>query len=474
MSSPVRTGALVLLLGLIGSPLLKAADTGSSTHPRAALVIGNEGYSAVIPPKNTGNDAHDMCQALTDLGYTASCFTDVKDTREFKARIQDFAAALKPKSEVVFYYAGHAIQVKGENYLVPVNAKLRAEIDIPKETVSLNYLMTQLLQAKHYLNIVILDTCRGSPWGQNSHGLTAGLAPITAIPRGTMVMYGTAAKDVADDGEGHNGTLTKNLLANIKTPGLTADEFFKHVSEGVQSDSEAAGEDTQTPALYTNFTGQFCFAGCFDKVARAEMERQQKANEELLAQANKEKAELEASNREAEATNQEAEAKLAATVISMNCDKKVLNDNGQCFAASPDMTIKATAAALTQRGFQVGESEGSTGTIEGKRSVDDPKDKKMTDVSTVTAAVKEIPQTGRCVVTLTASEEIIRHEEYHNWMNVAGLIPIPMSKESSDSVKKDLNIKDPSFFQDIFAAIDRNIQTISAGQATTPDGTVAQ
>src|ERR1700759_47574 len=116
----------------------------AAPRPRAALVIGNAHYSAVNPLRNTLNDAHDICDALADLGYTASCFTDVKDAREFRGHVQAFAASLKPRSEVLFYYAGHAIQVKGESYLVPVSAKLRAPADVGTETIPLAFILTQL------------------------------------------------------------------------------------------------------------------------------------------------------------------------------------------------------------------------------------------------------------------------------------------------------------------------------------------
>ncbi|HWW20653.1 MAG TPA: caspase family protein [Steroidobacteraceae bacterium] len=455
---------LTLVLCAWPTPRASAADAGAA-RPRAALVIGNAAYSAVTALKNSAYDAHDMCDALTELGYTVSCYVDVKDAREFKARIQDFAAALKPKSEVLFYYAGHAVQLKGENYLVPTSAKLRAETDVVRETVSLNYIMTQLLQAKHYLNIVILDACRSNPWADNPRGMSSGLAPITAIPRGTMVLYATAANDVSDDGEGRNGTLTKNLLANIKIPGLTVDEMFKRVSEGVQGDSAAAVGHTQTPALYTNFTGEFCFAGCIDKVARAELEKMQKANDEQLEKARQEKAELEAHNREVEAHNREMEARLAATVTSMNCDKTVLNDVGRCFSATPEQTLRAVTMTLMQRGFRIANSSIEAGYIDAMRSTDDPHDKKLTDVLSATVNVKPIPTTDHSVVTLTAIERTVLHDEFHHWGTLA-IIPIPTSKEYKDVVKKEVNVTDSAFYGEFFDAVDRNLRSeASAGVA---------
>jgi hypothetical protein len=451
--------AALLALTLCGwfSVQASAADSAAA-RPRAALVIGNAAYSAVNPLKNPTYDAHDMCDTLTELGYTASCFVDIKDSREFKARIQDFAASLKPKSEVLFYYAGHAVQLKGENYLVPTGAKLRAEADVARETVSLNYIMTQLLQAKHYLNIVILDACRSNPWSDNPHGMSSGLAPITAIPRGTMVMYATATNDVSDDGEGRNGTLTKNLLANIKTPGLTVDEVFKRVSEGVQADSAAAVGHTQTPALYTNFTGEFCFAGCIDKVARAELEKMQKANEEQLEKARQEKAQLEAHNRE-------MEAKLAATVTSMNCDKSVVSDSGQCFTATPEQTLRAVTTTLLQRGFRITNSSVDGGYVEGMRSVDNAQDKKLTDVLTAIANVKAIPVTGHSIVTITATQRTVLHDEFHKWGQL-GIFPIPTSKEYKDVVKKEVNVTDAAFYSGVFAAVERNLRSETAAAST--------
>jgi len=438
--------ARLALLGAwwaLRSLAVDAADA-AATHPRVALVIGNANYTAVKPLGNPANDAHDMCDALGTLTYKVSCFVDVVDRREFRARIQDFVDSVPAKADVLFYYAGHAVQLKGENYLVPTSAHLRSEADIPRETISLNYLMTQLSQSKHHLSIVMLDACRNNPWPETLRAAANGLAPITAIPRSTVVLYATAANDFSGDGEGRNGTLTKNLLASISVPGLTIDDVFKRVSEGVQADSLAAVGHAQTPALYTNFTGEFCFAGCIDKVARAELEKMQKANQEQLEKAQREKAEM--------------EAKLAATETSMNCDKSVLSDSGQCFTAPPDVTLRASAEALLQSGFTIGQVDADGGIVQGVRKLENPTDKNSTDTLTATIAVRAVPVTGHSVVTISADQRTTQLQTSHKWTQVV-IIPVPTQKQYSNVVKKDTRVTDPQFYSNLFTAIERNLRS---------------
>ena len=450
----LRALTLIATCATLLAPLGATAADAAATRPRAALVIGNAAYTAVNPLQNPANDAHDMCAALGELGYKASCFVDVADRREFKARIQDFVESLAAKSDVLFYYAGHAVQLKGENYLVPTGAQLRTEADVARETISLNFLMTQLSQAKHNLNIVVLDACRNNPWPGSVHGAAAGLAPITAIPRGSMVLYATAANDFSDDGEGRNGILTKNLLAVIKVPGLTVDEVFKRVSEGVQADSLAAAGHAQTPALYTNFSGEFCFAGCIDKVARAELEKMQKANQEQLEKAEREKAAL--------------QAQLAATETSMNCDKSVLSYDGQCFTAPPERTLGAVTEALLQRGFTIDGSNAALGTVDGTRSTSDAKDESTTYVVHATATVRAVPVTGHSVVSIAATQQTVLHQKSHQWTQLV-LIPIPTSTNYRNVVKNDVSITEPQFYRDLFAAIERNLRSTTAGSAPTTE-----
>jgi uncharacterized caspase-like protein len=233
----------------------------SQHYPRFALVIGNAHYASVGTLKNPANDAADICQALQSVDYKVACYTDVDTRAHLRSVIQDFIESVPEKAVTVVYYAGHAVQVNGENYLIPVGATIQDQSSLARESVNLSFLMSQLRRTSSYLSVVILDACRNNPLG-NADTMSSGLAQITDIPDGTEILYATAANEPALDGTGRNGTLTKYLLAHLRDAG-SVDDLFKQVSLGVQRETETLGH-TQKPALYTNFTGQYCFVRCTD------------------------------------------------------------------------------------------------------------------------------------------------------------------------------------------------------------------
>lgn len=254
-------GAIALICLLFANSSMAA--TGPSTPPvRAALVIGNAHYASVGPLKNPANDADDVCAALRGLGYRVTCAVDVDTRARLRALIEDFTEALPSNAVSVVYYAGHAVQVGGENYLVPVSARLPDQDALVRQSVSLSFVMRQLRATESYLTLIVLDACRNNPLATPGQSLPAGLAQITDIPDATELVYATAANQPALDGEGRNGILTKHLLAHLKEPG-SVDDLFKRVSLGVQSETAALGHP-QTPALYTNFSGQYCLVRCTD------------------------------------------------------------------------------------------------------------------------------------------------------------------------------------------------------------------
>lgn len=278
--------------------VLAAPSVLAATEHRVALVIGNAHYAGDDELVNPLHDADDMCGALRRLGFETLCHNDVRTRKEFLDRLDDFAARLKPSSKGVFYYAGHAVQIAGENYLVPIHAGVQTIGDVPKVLVGLQQILDRLKKANNAFDMIILDACRDNPFAraasEPSRGLRVignrspsanlsasplarevvyGLGTIRDAPRGAIVLYATGSDDVASDGRGRNGPLTKHLLANLETPGITVEEMIKRVTSGVENDTLRKDGRRQTPFQYSSFTGEFCFAGCAPRVDAAEVER---------------------------------------------------------------------------------------------------------------------------------------------------------------------------------------------------------
>ena len=232
---------------------MSAVTNSPPERNKQALVIGNSQYHYVSPLQNPSNDAHDLCKSLSELGYQTHCFIDVRTRAELKSLIEDYIEALPNDSVSVIFYAGHAVQIAGANYLIPTGANIQDAHSILKESVSRKFLMAQPRQSQPFLNMIILDACRNNPL--QSTVLPQGLAQITDVPDSTVVFYATAEEDVAMDGVGRNGILTKNLLAHLKDDG-SIDDLFNRVSLGVQADTTALGH-RQTPALSKNFADQY-------------------------------------------------------------------------------------------------------------------------------------------------------------------------------------------------------------------------
>jgi len=268
----------LLLLSLAGFAARGAPPAVSTpTRYRAALIIGNANYQSVGALRNPVNDARDLCDSFTAIGFHVTCAQDVASRAQFRSLVEDYIESLPPDAVSVVYYAGHGVQAGGENFLIPTAARLANQDALTQQAVSLSFLMRQLGGAESYLTFVILDACRDNPLAADGQ-LPAGLAPFTNIPDGTEVVYASAANEPAIDGTGRNGTFTKHLLAHLKEPG-SVEDLFKQVSLGVQSETAALGH-TQIPARYTNFSGQECFVRCTDLEL---MEQQRRDSEERIA-----------------------------------------------------------------------------------------------------------------------------------------------------------------------------------------------
>ena len=248
---------------------------------KVALVIGNAAYENATPLVNPAHDAEDMCAALKKLGFKTLCHANVRDRAEFDARVREYAELLDANAVGLFYYSGHGVQVGNANLLIPTRAQPGSAAEDPTRVLyPVDELFERLGRKPTRFQLVILDACRADlfapPPRQSARGpgstliksLEAvaragnGLQPIKDAPAGTLVLYATASKDTAFDGEGRNGPLTKHILAHIGTQGIPVEEFFKRVIQGVERETVTAYRKRQTPFIYGSFGGKFCFAGC--------------------------------------------------------------------------------------------------------------------------------------------------------------------------------------------------------------------
>lgn len=244
----------VFINGQVTRNLKREKTAPLNADARTALVIGNGKY-ADAPLKNPPNDAADMAAALRSLGFEVLSYIDL-DQNGMKRAIREFGAKLRAKGGVgLFYYAGHGVQSKGVNYLIPVGAKVDTEEEVEYESVEAGLVLAQMESAKNGMNIVILDACRNNPFARSFRSSQKGLASIDA-PSGTLLAYSTAPGSVAGDGVGRNGVYTQELLKQIKTPGLSLEDVFKQVRISVRS----ATTEKQTPWEVSSLVGNFYFS----------------------------------------------------------------------------------------------------------------------------------------------------------------------------------------------------------------------
>lgn len=247
-------------------PAVRAQPVNEIPAPqnKVALVIGNADYRSLTALANPTNDASDVCAALRSVGFKTTCLSNVATRRELREAIRVFLADAEPGTETFFFYAGHGLQYRGENYLLPIEAQIWSEADIDFEGVALSYLLQSLGQARSYPNVIVLDACRDNPFRVNTgFQVSTGLARVDP-PVGTVLAYATAPNSAALDGKGRNGLFTKHLLSRLAVPGLQLDEMFRQVSSAVENEARTAYRFSQVPYRSSSYSGSYCLAGCED------------------------------------------------------------------------------------------------------------------------------------------------------------------------------------------------------------------
>lgn len=223
------------------------------TERRVALVIGNSAYRD-SPLSNPVNDARDMAAALRGLGFEVIHGENLSQN-EMKRQIRSFGEKIPNGGVGLFYYAGHGIQIKGSNYLIPVDANIVREEEVEYESVDVGLVLAQMEAARNRLNIVILDACRNNPFARRFRSPQKGLASIDA-PSGTLIAYATAPGSVASDGAGKNGLYTQELLKQMRTPNLSIEQVFKQVRIAVRNLTQGR----QIPWEASSLVGDFYFS----------------------------------------------------------------------------------------------------------------------------------------------------------------------------------------------------------------------
>jgi uncharacterized caspase-like protein len=256
---------LVWSMGLLSSQLLLSSrfafgQTTSRIIQRTALVMGNGAY-AFGRLKNPVNDARAVTGALEPIGFKVVTLED-GDLPHMIDAMKEFIAHAKDSRVRLFFYAGHGIQSKGKNYLVPVDATVIEEDKLPTQLVSVSEFLDKLSLLESGVNIVILDACRTGLSAtalrrrgmDDKRSLQSGLAQMTA-PHGTLIAFSTAPGSVALDGTTQNSTYTRHLLENISVPGLPVEQLFKRVRISVARETQ----QSQIPWETSSLMGDFCF-----------------------------------------------------------------------------------------------------------------------------------------------------------------------------------------------------------------------
>jgi hypothetical protein len=262
MVRPVLRNAIVAAAVVFGSQAALAES-------RIALVIGQSAYRAVVPLPNPVNDAKAMAQMLGDAGFEVQSASDLSQN-DLRAKIGEFAASVAakgPDTVSLVFYAGHGLQIDGENYLVPVDIDPKREADIPLQAVRLNDILNTLTSVPSKTRIILLDACRNNPFPEINKTAGRGLAQVDVKlgTAGTLLSFSTSPGAEAEDGKGGNSPYTTALLKAGREPNLPIEDAFKRVRLSVNQ----ATEGRQTPWESSSLVSDFRFFGQSETGAKA-------------------------------------------------------------------------------------------------------------------------------------------------------------------------------------------------------------
>src|SRR5215813_4680668 len=248
----VRTVTVLVLLGLLSLP--------AHAQKRVALVIGNSAYQHTPRLENPKNDAADMAAVLKQLGFQVIDGFHL-DKTAFERKVRDFSVAWRTAEVGLFFYAGHGLQVGGQNYLVPVDAKAETADALDWEMVRLD-LVQRTMERAVSTNIIFLDACRNNPLARNlaramgtrSADIGGGLAAVESGV-GTLISFSTQPGNVAQDGAGRNSPFTGALVKRI----AESNDDLSALLIDVRNDVRKETQNRQVPWEHSALTGRFYF-----------------------------------------------------------------------------------------------------------------------------------------------------------------------------------------------------------------------
>jgi hypothetical protein len=236
------------------APVQPAPTALQGPEQRVALVIGNSNYQNAPQLANPDNDAESMAQFLNSAGFEVVAATDLTQNDMLRV-VQDFSAKVSargPNTVAMIYYAGHGVQLAGENYLVPVDAKVSSQTELVNNSVRLVDVMSTLETIPSRMRIVILDACRNNPF-PNVNDAGRGLAIVDA-PNGSIVGYSTAPGAEAQDGTGGHSPYTQAFLNVAREPNVPIEQLFKRVRLEVNQTTLGAQIPWESSSLTSDFT----------------------------------------------------------------------------------------------------------------------------------------------------------------------------------------------------------------------------
>src|SRR6478736_6215185 len=246
-----------LLKFMVPAALLLGSQSAFA-ESRLALVIGQSAYRSVPALPNPANDARAVTQLLTDSGFEVSTAADLSQG-QMREAVSDFAGKVAAKGAdtvALVFYAGHGLQIDGENYLVPVDIDVKREADIPIQAVRLNDILNTLASVPSKMRILMLDACRNNPFPDINKTAGGGLAIVDARigAPGTFLSFSTSPGAEAEDGDGANSPYTTALLSAAKEP-APIEDTFKRVRLSVNKVTDGR----QTPWDSSSLTEDFRF-----------------------------------------------------------------------------------------------------------------------------------------------------------------------------------------------------------------------